>query len=83
MLMRVNQAAMIPSKVTVVHTAPWVLRHRMSMLHSTTRTTTQKSMSPGVLVSIYMALTGSVLVVAMCRLWMLKNRILSTAPESL
>jgi hypothetical protein len=76
-LMRVNQAAMPPAEITVVHTAPWVLRHRMPVLHSTTCTATQKSMSPGVLVSMYMALTGSVVVAARCRLGMLKNRIFS------
>jgi hypothetical protein len=31
-LMRVNQAAMIPSETTVVHTAPRVLQHRVPML---------------------------------------------------
>src|SRR5688500_15764601 len=55
-------------------------QHGMPIPRSTTCTVTRKSMIPGALASICMALArtlaGSVLVVAMCRLGMPKNGIL-------
>jgi hypothetical protein len=72
-LMRVNQAAPIPSETTVIHTAPRVPQHGVRVLQSTTCTATQKSVSPGVLVSISTALAKSALVGAVYRLGMLKH----------